>query len=126
MSCYCPIQSGRVLTAHAAFIYVRLIISVLSFVLCCFSPLNNLPGGRKPYPPERCQLVTVSMPMGADGNKCSGSGKKEDRDHPTPYKDFNSPALANPNELTKTKLRTPCPEEFASHASYLSYMYVQY
>ena len=127
----CELQTNRVLPTHAALIYARWIIAVISFILCCLSPLNNLPGGSKPYAAERCQVVEVTTP--ADAKKCCGccSRKRNDSDRAAAYKDsnpvvgaLNEPPLAGPKKVKTMKIRAPCPEEFVSHASYLSYMWL--
>ena len=124
----CELQTGRVLPTHAALIYARWIIAVLSFIFCCLSPLNNLPGGRKPYAAERCQVVTVTTPADVKKSGCC-SRKRNDSNRAAAYKDsnpvvgaLNEPPLAGPKETTK--IRAPCPEEFVSHASYLTYMWL--
>ena len=115
------------LPTHAALIYAHWIFTVLSFVLCCLSPLNHLPGDRKPYPPERCQIVTVATPDRTNAKKCSS--QREDCKPQAQYKDSavgapDEPMLTSSNERRKTKVRAPCPEEFVSHASYLTYMWL--
>ena len=80
-------------------IFVHLGLTVLLFLLNCFNPLNCLPGGLQPFPPERCVEVPVKESESTDE-------KKEEK-----------PAS------TKPAIRTPCPEESASHNSYLSYFW---
>lgn len=106
------------LPAHATFIYARWIISAAALITSVFSPLNNLPGGRKPYPPERCILVTVAPAVKRHKSKKSNDGTSA------------IDVAASEAVPSKQKLRTPCPEEYVSHASYLTYMwflpYVQF
>ena len=106
-------QNGYVLPAHAAFIYARWIIAFAALVTSVFSPLRNLPGGRKPYPPERCILVTVRT----EDKKPRKSKKSQEAANAIEVPDME------PVAPPKQKLRVPCPEEYVSHASYLTFMW---
>ena len=103
-------QNGYVLPVHAAFIYARWVIAIGALVTSFFSPLRNLPGGRKPYPPERCMLVTLRPEV-----KKSKKSKKSLEAANALESDME------PVALPKQKLRVPCPEEYVSHASYLTF-----
>ena len=75
------------------------------------SHMNNLPGGRKPYAPEDCLRVPVEAKaesIKASENDSTRKGQE---------------ALELEPQQAKEKLRTPCPEEYASHAVYLTFMW---
>ena len=77
--CYAHSQTGNVLPTEAALLYPRWVAAVLSFVLCCLSPLNHLPGGREPYPPERCRLVRVKVKVKAPASELAIEAQEQVR-----------------------------------------------
>ena len=100
------------LPTHAAFIYTRWLLSIASFIVCCLSPMNNLPGERKPYASENCVLVQVEPKAKKHSKTASEENSKRK----------GQEALEQEPQV-RQKLRTLCPEEYTSHASFLTFMW---